>query len=756
MTKSRMIAALMAALPIIGACAEDVPALAKESWQDGVTVRRIVPEYMGNGLELAVIPTPRQVVYSQRLLEFGKAVIVTPKDYPHASTLRDLAEALPGAAVITADKWRDDLEGDLLVTVGKPEVNPVARRLLADLGAAARPPAEQREGYLLLTSRRRGRAAAVLAGNQPAGDFWAVQTLRQLLLEADGKRYLVGAWMLDWPSFRARGSKEMRNYLPQYKDNFAWGGRPGKNSGVLRLRANFGWHVPYWAPGGALDCSDAYLAKLEAEFAKHYKENGATNFAIKFDDVGVGMKPETKERFPDYGQAICYFMRELDKRAKKIDPACKLYYLPQTYGSKTGGRVSKMIVGAGGLPADTGLCWTGPHVFSKVLEPAGMKLYLDSFGVRQTKGLIYDNYARHRDYFPIPRQGRSPELVRHLDGVFSENSTRLNRITRCDWNWNPEAYDPERALKLACRETAGRDPVRYRAIYEFIRYYEGNREIPPKLPRAEKLKLLDEVNSKLAELLANLEQALPKTDALLSDVSGAVNTRLKKAAKLKAAGYRETIAGRATPTLDGKLDDPCWQAAAPIGDFVNWDQKKWTNLRPEMAAPIPAARQTTAKLLYDDKYFYLGIRCRSDDPTALLTAKPDGSPFWWGKPRGDGEDAGGIWHGPSIEIFLAPHADRQNYYQFVASIMGTRYDMYSGQPANVWNSGWTLKTVAGKNEWTMEAAIPLASFGIDKINPGDVWGMNLCRTAPGRQMWAFVWSPRGFHTPQDFGAVHFK
>ena len=44
----------------------------------------------------------------------------------------------------------------------------------------------------------------------------------------------------------------------------------------------------------------------------------------------------------------------------------------------------------------------------------------------------------------------------------------------------------------------------------------------------------------------------------------------------------------------------------------------------------------------------------------------------------------------------------------------------------------------------------------NQIKKGDVWGMNLCRTAPARQMWTFVWGPGGFHTPEDFGLLIFE
>ena len=153
---------------------------------------------------------------------------------------------------------------------------------------------------------------------------------------------------------------------------------------------------------------------------------------------------------------------------------------------------------------------------------------------------------------------------------------------------------------------------------------------------------------------------------------------------------------------------------------------------------------------------YLAVRCLSDVPGAFKTTKEDGSPYWWAKKKNKHPDTGGIWHGPCIEFFITPGKNPMNYYQFVASVSGLRYDSYSGQPAAVWNSGWITKTNVKDKEWTLEVSIPLKSIQVDKIEKGNVRGMNICRNKPGHQMWTFVWSPKGFHTPGDFGTLSFE
>jgi hypothetical protein len=162
------------------------------------------------------------------------------------------------------------------------------------------------------------------------------------------------------------------------------------------------------------------------------------------------------------------------------------------------------------------------------------------------------------------------------------------------------------------------------------------------------------------------------------------------------------------------------------------------------------------RIVYDEENIYIGVLCKSDDPDAISPTTPDGNRKWWAKREQTEPDLKGTWWGPSVEFFLAPGGDRMNYYQLVPDIMGNTWDKYTGKPAEAWNSGWTVKTVRKDKEWTLEAAIPLASMRVERIRKGDSWGLNICRTAPGRQMWTFVHGPGGFHTPEDFGLLTFE
>src|SRR5437762_2355647 len=55
-----------------------------------------------------------------------------------------------------------------------------------------------------------------------------------------------------------------------------------------------------------------------------------------------------------------------------------------------------------------------------------------------------------------------------------------------------------------------------------------------------------------------------------------------------------------SPTLDGKLDDPAWQAAPPLDSFV----QKFPN------EGAPPTEQTTIRVIYDAAAIWIGVDCR--------------------------------------------------------------------------------------------------------------------------------------------------
>lgn len=227
------------------------------------------------------------------------------------------------------------------------------------------------------------------------------------------------------------------------------------------------------------------------------------------------------------------------------------------------------------------------------------------------------------------------------------------------------------------------------------------------------------------------------------------------------------------PAIDGRLDDPAWQAAPWTADFVDIEGAA----RPQ----VPRFR-TRAKLTWDHAALYVAAELEEPHVWGTLTAR-DAVIFW------DND----------LEIFLDPDGDHHLYGELEINALGTVWDLLlirpyrDGGPAI---DGWdiaglqtavqihgTLNDPSDTDRgWTVEIALPwsaleeLAGGVACPPEPGDTWRLNLSRVqwehelvdgayvrAPvagrgwkGEDNW--VWSPQGavaMHLPERWGLVTF-
>ncbi len=207
-------------------------------------------------------------------------------------------------------------------------------------------------------------------------------------------------------------------------------------------------------------------------------------------------------------------------------------------------------------------------------------------------------------------------------------------------------------------------------------------------------------------------------------------------------------------TIDGKLDEPAWRLAAPMGRFSCYGTKRGY---PEY--------NTTARLLWDDENLYVGFRATDPDIWSEIT-----------------ERDGPLWEGEVLEIYVDPDGDGRNYKEFEVSPLNTVIDLNieredDGRVADWkayarWNAeGWqTAVAVDGdvadrKNEdtkWIVEMAIPFSNFPSAANQPpkiGDTWRVQLYRIDRSNtldQPEYSGWSPTDtFHRPSQFGFLTF-
>jgi len=234
--------------------------------------------------------------------------------------------------------------------------------------------------------------------------------------------------------------------------------------------------------------------------------------------------------------------------------------------------------------------------------------------------------------------------------------------------------------------------------------------------------------------------------------------------------------------IDGQLNEESWLKAQSTDDFRHYTGRPVSGLR------------TSAKMLWDDRFLYIGFQCEDNDIYATFEDRDD--PLWC-------QDV--------VEVFIMEQSVGQGHYiEYEVSPLGTFMDFYIVKPyvgIPEWDSfdpraagtvTGTLNDPADKDGgYTVEMAIPFVDLRLDPVlrerwlNPGGLapkgssakryldkqeksvpqdgatLRLNLYRMdmltpekigAAGKGMTQLAWSPpiiKTFHLPRRFGIVRF-
>ena len=182
---------------------------------------------------------------------------------------------------------------------------------------------------------------------------------------------------------------------------------------------------------------------------------------------------------------------------------------------------------------------------------------------------------------------------------------------------------------------------------------------------------------------------------------------------------RQFEARRATtpPVIDGKLDEAVWQSAQKLDEFFAYQ-----------SGGKPAAAETTARILWDDDFLYLGFEMTDADirPSSVTANKT-------------GRDAP-LYLGDVIELFVREDRNSPKYYEFewspkAGDVFDARFDEQKfGAPGIAWDTKITSAvTVEGTiddatdkdTRWVVETSIPLDSFS--PITKDSQWTFTVAR-----------------------------
>ncbi len=236
---------------------------------------------------------------------------------------------------------------------------------------------------------------------------------------------------------------------------------------------------------------------------------------------------------------------------------------------------------------------------------------------------------------------------------------------------------------------------------------------------------------------------------------------------------RGYVCGRAVGPIafDGRLDEGAWKDAPWTDEFVDIEGDK--RIKPRF--------RTRVKMLWDDKYFYIGAELEEPHVQGTYT-----------------QHDSYIFHEDNdFEVFLNPDGNNHNYAELEMNALNTVWDLRlkkpyrdGGNAEDAWDIPG-LKTAVHVHGtinnpddtdkgWTIEIAIPWDIVGAlnDSGQPsemprdGDQWRVNFSRVE-----WRFdivdgkyvrrkdqrednwVWSPQGvvnMHQPETWGYVQFS
>jgi hypothetical protein len=157
--------------------------------------------------------------------------------------------------------------------------------------------------------------------------------------------------------------------------------------------------------------------------------------------------------------------------------------------------------------------------------------------------------------------------------------------------------------------------------------------------------------------------------------------------------------------VDGALDEPAWQRAAPVSDFVQQE--------PHVGQPV--SERTEVRVLYDADALYFGVECFDAVPGGVI-----------GRER---RRDNALKDDDRFELVLDTFHDHRNAYHFVVNPLGTQYDALitdEGQDVNLeWDERWWSPARMTPGGWTAEIRIPFTTL---RSREGlDSWGVNFKR-----------------------------
>ncbi len=184
------------------------------------------------------------------------------------------------------------------------------------------------------------------------------------------------------------------------------------------------------------------------------------------------------------------------------------------------------------------------------------------------------------------------------------------------------------------------------------------------------------------------------------------------------------------PVLDGDVQgDVAWGGVPAATGFIQ--------TKPDEG--VPASQRTEVRIIYDDRFLYVGVICFDDDPEGIIVA--------------DSRRDASLDETDSFQVIFDTYHDLQNGFVFGTNPAGQEYDGQlanegegGGRGASVggfnlnWDGSWEVATRRGDFGWSAEFAIPFRTLRFAGGDDAQQWGLNFRRTIRRRNETAY-WAP---------------
>lgn len=459
-----------------------------------------------------VVPTPQSISFGDRALRVPPVAVVVADEHTDVPARTLLVSLLHqhGAAsveVVSPSSPIRPRPNQLVVLLGTGDRADV----VAALGATSVP--DRSEGYALKVLSSAVASGVVIGGHDPAGQYYGVQTLRQLFQPAGQSSAIAPATVTDYPSMALRGAIE-GFYGPPWSTadrlhQIAFQGDLKANSYIYSpkddpyLRAD--WRQPYPAdqlatlkrligsatahhvkftyalsPGVSICFSStqdrqALLTKLDSVYAI-----GVRSFSIPFDDISYTKWNCAADQtaYGNPGQqaaavAQVSLLNEVAAAARTNGDVEPLQTVPTQYSDLADSPYKTEF--REHLDPSVVIQWTGTDVVPPEVTTADAATIAAAWG---RKTFLWDNYPVN-DYgnsagrlLLAPYADRQAGLSADLQGIVAnpmneQAASILAEYGTADFAWNDQAYDAQRTWQQAMLYLAGDDAGAARAIGVF-------------------------------------------------------------------------------------------------------------------------------------------------------------------------------------------------------------------------------------------------------------------------------------------------